>query len=365
MKVTRSTCCSLKFATKAKRQQLRTVLTEYGHTVNTFIKHFWALKVLPTKGQLLKPIVDIPKTWLSARLRKVAAREALSMIVGTRKRWREKAKIPVHKGRSMYVSSTIADLQEAKNTTEFDAWLVLRCIGNKIPLDLPIKFHKHFNGLCRRGRRLNSYIISEDEVQFAFDIDTGRKKVDGGGIGIDTGINALASTSTGRQYGLDTKEYVERIKRCKHGSKGQKRARRALRQQMDEVAKEIMETPDLRLVVVESLKNLSKNRKKSRRRRLSKNMRRSLGAWAYRYWLERVQARCEDNRVVFRSVPARYTSQRCSVCGHTERANRSREAFLCRKCGYACNADINAAKNIFDYFASGPYGAGFKALVVA
>jgi len=363
MKITRSTCCSLKFATAAKRQQLRVILKEYGRTVNVFIEHFWALKALPTKSQLLKPIVDIPKTWLSARLRKVAAREAISMIVGTRKRWGEKAKIPTHKGRSMYVSSTIADLQDAKDATKFNAWLMLRSIGNKIALDLPIKFHKHFNGLCGRGKRLNSYIISENGVQFAFEIDTGPKRVDGGGIGLDTGINALASMSTGQQYGLDTKKHVERIKRCKHGSKGQKRARRALRQRMDEVAKEIMETPDLRLVVVEKLRNL--NHKTKVKRRLTKNMRRSLGAWAYRYWLERVQSRCEDNRVVFRSVPARYTSQRCSVCGHTERANRSGEVFLCRKCGYACNADINAAKNIFGYFASGPYGAGFKALVVA
>ena len=46
-------------------------------------------------------------------------------------------------------------------------------------------------------------------------------------------------------------------------------------------------------------------------------------------------------------VPAAYTSQRCSACGHTARENRESQAvFLCTACGYACNADLNAARNI-------------------
>ena len=38
------------------------------------------------KSKLLKPIVDLPDTWLSARLRKVAAREAIDMILSAKKR---------------------------------------------------------------------------------------------------------------------------------------------------------------------------------------------------------------------------------------------------------------------------------------
>jgi IS605 OrfB family transposase len=157
---------------------------------------------------------------------------------------------------------------------------------------------------------------------------------------------------------LDTEAHVERIKRCEHGSKGQQKARRALRQRMDEVARDVTSDPNLRLVVVERLRNLNKNTKV--RRRLNKNMRRSLGAWAYRYWLGRIQSRTEDNRVVFRSVNPAYTSQRCHVCGHTERGNRSGEVFRCRVCDHTDNADLNAARNILDRFLSGPYGAGFR-----
>jgi putative transposase len=60
-------------------------------------------------------------------------------------------------------------------------------------------------------------------------------------------------------------------------------------------------------------------------------------------------ARLKDKalgRVEF--VPAAYTSQRCSHCGHVAPENRKSQAvFQCGVCGAGpCNADVNAARNI-------------------
>jgi putative transposase len=42
-----------------------------------------------------------------------------------------------------------------------------------------------------------------------------------------------------------------------------------------------------------------------------------------------------------------YTSQRCSACGCVAAENRKSQAvFACTACGYSCNADVNAARNI-------------------
>jgi len=42
-----------------------------------------------------------------------------------------------------------------------------------------------------------------------------------------------------------------------------------------------------------------------------------------------------------------FTSQRCSACGHVAADSRESQAlFCCVSCGYASNADLNAAKNI-------------------
>jgi IS605 OrfB family transposase len=46
-------------------------------------------------------------------------------------------------------------------------------------------------------------------------------------------------------------------------------------------------------------------------------------------------------------VDYRYTSQKCSCCGHTAEENRQTQAvFNCLVCGYETNADVNAARNI-------------------
>jgi transposase len=46
-------------------------------------------------------------------------------------------------------------------------------------------------------------------------------------------------------------------------------------------------------------------------------------------------------------VPPAYTSQCCSACGHVAPESRQSHAlFRCVACGYACNADVNAARNI-------------------
>ena len=42
-----------------------------------------------------------------------------------------------------------------------------------------------------------------------------------------------------------------------------------------------------------------------------------------------------------------FMSQRCSACGHIAAGSRESQAlFRCVACGYACNADVNAARNI-------------------
>jgi putative transposase len=47
-------------------------------------------------------------------------------------------------------------------------------------------------------------------------------------------------------------------------------------------------------------------------------------------------------------IPAAYTSQRCSVCGHLAPGNRKSQAvFECKACTAGpCKADVNTARNI-------------------
>jgi putative transposase len=47
-------------------------------------------------------------------------------------------------------------------------------------------------------------------------------------------------------------------------------------------------------------------------------------------------------------VPAAYTSQTCSMCGHRDWASRTGVRFACTRCGWVGHADSNAAVNILN-----------------
>jgi len=360
MKIVRAAKCSTKFATSKKLLELRRLLQEYGYVVNCFIDCFWRKKELD-KSLLLKDIVDIPKndTWLSARLRKVAAREAIDMINSVRERWKdkpEKINKPIHKGKRMNCSCTIAELNDFDG--HFDAFLKIRSVGEKLKLDIPIKKHKLFNKWNEKGKRLNSYIITEEYVQFVFEVDTGPKKETGKTIGVDTGIKCLATTDNGQRIGEKIEEIIEKINRCKHGSLRQKQLRNYLRHYINGTAKEVFKkNPNLCRVIVERLSNM--NFKSKTKRKFGKGLRKTIGSWNYRYWLSRLERNCEENCVRFTSVNPSYTSQTCNQCGHSDRANRSEQSvFKCVKCGHADHADVNAAKNILDRGVSLVYRRG-------
>jgi len=360
MKIKRSVKCSLKFTNKRKLQTLDMIRQEYVQVVNGYIDLWW--DDTPVKAELKKDKIDlIVDTWFSQRMKQTAAREAVDMIASARqlaKKCSKEPSKPVHTGKRMAWTSSTANLVLSK-TSEFDAWLQIRSVGNKVKLDIPIQFHRQFNKWNARGRRLNFYVILQDAIQFVFEIETGPKQEPDRCVGVDTGIKKLATLNTGVMFGEDIEQIVAKIKRCEWGSKGQKRARSHLRQRMGEVAKKVCGIASL--VVVEDLQKM--NHKTKVKRRLTKNMRRALGAWAYSYWLNRLQMTSEETNVSFRRVSPYYTSQRCNACGHTERSNRNGESFLCRDCGHIDDADINAAKNILERFLTGRYGAGCKALI--
>ena len=308
MKFIRSTKCSLKYATKHKLDDLSLILKEYSSLVNLFINYFWVNPNL-TKWDLYKPIISLSRDkWGSARLKKEAAMEALGMVKAAKNKNKVKVVMPTHYGKMMRVSSGIAQLTPSKDMPQYDAWLNLRCIGDKkMNMNLPIKFHKHFNKLASLGKRLNSYIITKDSIQFCFEISVENKRPGTKCIGIDTGINMLASLNNGNQYGDDIKGCIERILNCEHGSNGQKTACRALRQRMDEIAIEVIakENPDL--IVVEGLKNMGKDSRV--KHLLTKSIRCLIGSWNWKYWMGRIEAQCELNRVSFSTVDPRNTSR--------------------------------------------------------
>ena len=69
--------------------------------------------------------------------------------------------------------------------------------------------------------------------------------------------------------------------------------------------------------------------------------------WSYFELQTMIQYKAEREGIVVNTIDARYSSQRCSVCGHIHEDNRiSQSKFECLSCGNKDNADYNASKNI-------------------
>lgn len=92
-----------------------------------------------------------------------------------------------------------------------------------------------------------------------------------------------------------------------------------------------------------ALEDLSKIRVQKRK---GKEFDRKLNGWPF-YQLEQfIRYKAESLGKHVLMVDARYTSQKCSKCGHAYKGNREGSAFRCRECGFELHADLNASRNI-------------------
>jgi putative transposase len=188
-------------------------------------------------------------------------------------------------------------------------------------------------------------------------------------VGIDRGVAVSAALSTGELLhapGLAARERKKlqrlqrKLARANRGSTRRKRARRA-------IARLKVREADRRKDWAEKVStNLARRFDMIRVEDLQiKNMTRSArGTAGDPGW--NVRQKAGLNREILRSgwgllvrrledkAPGRvekispaFTSQRCSACGHVDADSRESQArFACTACGFACNADVNAARNI-------------------
>lgn len=75
-----------------------------------------------------------------------------------------------------------------------------------------------------------------------------------------------------------------------------------------------------------------------------------LGDWTYYNLQSKIEYKAKQKGINVVKVSPKYTSQRCSKCGHISKENRDakkdQSKFECVSCGFKTNADFNASKNI-------------------
>ena len=341
MKIIRTSTFTLKFSNTHKQSQLKLFMTEYLSVVNQFIDVLWNKQIF-TGSFIKKDIQDKVKTWLSARTKQCAGKQALQIIKSQRKK-KVKSK-PEFKNNSIELDQRFVSFLDIDKS--FDEFVKFSSLGNKIIVVCPIKYHKHYNNLISNGfTRSKSVRLREYNNNLYLDVFLEKEYINihsNKTIGIDIGIKKLMVDSNGNMYGRDIEKYMNKIQRKQQGSKSFKRA---LKERDDYINKTVKELP-LSNYILENIKNIKKDTKK--KKRLSKEFRSKFQRWTYRSLLRRIHLKSEVDGVHCQIIDPSYTSQTCSVCKFVHKSNRNGEIFLCKNCGYTLDADLNASKNILN-----------------
>jgi len=106
------------------------------------------------------------------------------------------------------------------------------------------------------------------------------------------------------------------------------------------VNKFISKNPKLKTIVLEKLDRFDNGRK------YSKKSNRLLNNWKRGFLKNKLIFISQLKSLELAYQNRAYTSQECSNCGYVHRDNRQGERFICIKCGFKEDADVNGALNI-------------------
>jgi putative transposase len=191
-------------------------------------------------------------------------------------------------------------------------------------------------------------------IHFAIDVPETPENDPDDALGVDLGINRIATTSDGGVMSGRSinrlREIRQRTRRSlqKNGTQGCKRALKRLsgkqKRMMSDVNHRISgqivraAKESNRAIALEDLTGIRERAAKGKR------MRKMLGGWAFYDLRTKIEYKAKAAGVPVVFVDPAYTSKTCSACDSI--GSRRKHKFVCKSCGNLMDADHNGAVNI-------------------
>ncbi len=190
-------------------------------------------------------------------------------------------------------------------------------------------------------------------LHFVIEIPDESPTTPDGVLGVDMGVNRIATTSDGEIIsGRDLnrlREIRQRTRKSlqKKGTQGCKRTLKRLSGKQKRMMSDVNHCISKRIVAtakqsnqVIALENLTGIRDRAE----GKRMRKMLGNWAFYDLRIKIEYKAKQAGIAVVLIDPRNTSKSCSSCG--EIGSRRKHKFSCKSCGALMDADINGAINI-------------------
>ena len=218
--------------------------------------------------------------------------------------------------------------------------------------------HRHMRGTIKLLRKGSNWYVSIP-VEYSCELKKTEGQTEDTPVGIDLGLRHIAVVSeieSGKRQLFSGKRvgYIRRHFRSLRKSLGKKKALRAIKCAGKKERRRIADcNRKLAKAIIEfalGFKNpVIKMEKLERIRESCKSMKhadKTIHSWSFYQLQKYVEQKALKHGIPVVYVDPEYTSQRCFKCGHTEKANRNRDRFLCKRCGHRAHADLNASRNI-------------------
>jgi transposase len=341
MTMQRAVKISLKFATQAKANRLAALLSEYQAAVNFYIRSLWRER----GGFDAETMRRYAGGSLSYRYRTVALKQALQIVIATRKAAKAtgcRASMPKFTGYGEF-SSLVATVERGRGSFDYVLKISSLIPGKRIVI--PFKSHKRLNYWLAKpmAQLCGTVMVREDTACLIVELPDSPEKTAGDVLAVDTGYNKLFVDSDGTRYGTDLKAHCQRVRSCKPGGKGKRRAIRARNDYINRTCKQLPwhRIRELKCEDLTGLKQRTQRKDKS-----SKKTRKQMAPWTYRLALRRIEYLAAENRVCLTAIDPRNTSRSCPRCGMVAKVNRKGEKFQCIACNLTGDADYIGALNI-------------------
>jgi transposase len=237
------------------------------------------------------------------------------------------------------VSSKCCDWQETEG--EFDGYLRLKSITKtKTEIKIPVKYHKHSRKLAKTREQLTSYLISKSNINIRWKKELPTKKEVGEVVGADQGMKDVLTCSDKQQtpktdkHGHSLESIMRKLSSKRKGSNAFKKAQ-SHRKNFINWSINQLNLDNIKEIRLEKIWNIGY---KSRTSRLMQH-------WTNTLIRDKVESVCEENGVRLIHQSSTYRSQRCSGCGVVRKANRKGKTYTCKHCGLQIDADYNASCN--------------------
>ena len=317
---------------KIKQERIKIFIQEYRRVLGIILEDLKQIKDLPL---YLDYSPYKSQTWLSARMLRRIADNAIQIVSGIRNR---------NQGNESYNTDKINPFLNTNfykvnfNSKYFDEFLILYCLGNKLQIPLSLNYHRHYYKLSKEGRRMGGIELNEKWIKINFEIEI-KQKTEGKICGADQGINKVLTLSDNQRtpkednHGHSLNSILNKLTRKKKGSKAFRKAQKH-RDNFINWSINRLNLDKIKELRIESLKGFA----------ASKIMNRRSSHWHYTAIDKKILTRCLELGVRVIKQNSKYRSQRCSACGLVLKTNRCGELYTC-SCGFKADADFNAARN--------------------